>query len=209
MSALDSAELLAELPPPLGLAVAYASARARLLWVGFLALDHRLERAALGVREPIIGQIKLAWWRERFRTPAEQWPTGEPLLGVLHGWEAEREALVQLVDGWEGLVGGEPDEVAVTVLIDARGEALAALARLVGEAGEVERIRAAGRHWASADLAARLDLARETLPTSMAYQLLRLPRALRPLNILAELARPGKQGLARQARIMRLGLFGR
>ena len=85
-----------ELPPPLRLAVTYAPRRARLAWAALLVLDRRLARVALAAGEPVLGQIRLAWWRDRFAEPASAWPSGEPLLAALHGWDGDRAALVAL-----------------------------------------------------------------------------------------------------------------
>lgn len=206
----DPAEPLATaLPPPLRLAVAYAPPAARELWSGLLMLDLRLEQAALGPREALIGQLKLAWWRDRFAAPAGEWPSGEPLLRALRPWDAERAALSGLVDGWEGLVGGEGGAVELGALADARGAAIAALARLAGCPQAGEAARTVGREWALADLAVRLGR-REAIAllTADRHGAQRLPRVLRPLAVLRELA-GGGLGLARFAKIVRLGLLGR
>ena len=59
--------LLLGLTPLHRLALAYAPAASRGAWLGFLALDMRLAAIVRAAREPMIGQIKLAWWRERLR----------------------------------------------------------------------------------------------------------------------------------------------
>src|SRR5690349_15922803 len=97
--------LVGELSPPLRLAIAYAPRPARAAWTALLVLDQRLRRAALGASEPLLGQVRLAWWRDRFRSPASEWPEGEPLLAALAGFDRERVALEALVDGWERVLG--------------------------------------------------------------------------------------------------------
>ena len=194
------------LPPPLELALAYAPASARERWRGLLALDRRLQRIALGAREAVLAQIKLAWWRERFAMPAARWPGGEPLLAALHAWEPQRAALAGLVDGWEGLVGAEADAAAVGTLVEARAQACAALADLLGHGDAVGETLAVARIWARRDLAGRLGFG--SGPPEIPP--IRLPRAMRPLAVLAELARSGEGGAAlRLARAVRVGLLGR
>ena len=199
-------ELLAELPPPQRLAVAYAPAKARAAWTALLVLDRRLMRAALGTSEPLVGQLRLAWWRDRFRTPCAQWPEGEPLLAALAPFDAERPALEALVDGWEALVGGEPKQAAIDDLVAARAQAMTALAAVLGCASGGEAIVAAGRRWAQDDLAALFPGV--AAPASAPAE--RLPRAMRPLLVLANLP-PSLQGhgLGALLRIVRLGLLGR
>lgn len=207
-----------DLSPPHRLALAYARSGARPVWEGLLRLDARLARTALGAREPLLGQLKLAWWRDRMAQPTAEWPRGEPLLAILVRWEAEREVLGQLVDAWEGAVGGSPAEPVIARIAEGRADAFAALGRIVGMDASVEdAVRLVGRAWALSDLsvglpepegraaASRLLAAQDARPPV-------LPRDLRPLAILADIARGESEGegtLRRFARIIRLGIIGR
>lgn len=190
----EIAGLSAELPPLQRLAVAYAPAAARPAWTALILLDHRLARAVAGASEPLIGQLKLAWWRDRMREPAVRWPAGEPLLAALKSFDGERAALEVLVDGWEGLIddagGGELSRLA-----EARAGAVAALARIIGCAVDPQTIATLSRQW--------------TLPGEGAAKAVRLPRALRPLVILANLPDPAQSGPIALLRIVRLGMLGR
>ena len=205
-----------ELAPPLRLAAAYAPGRARGLWTALLLLDSRLGRAALRASEPLVGQLRLAWWRDRFRSSAATWPEGEPLLAELAAWDGERPALEGLVDGWERLVGGDPDPSDIAELAGARAEAVLALARLLGCAARMDAVAAMARYWALADLAHTLgsNEARD-LAAAAETRAARLPRALRPLIILMDLPRWGEvqsadgSGLRALLRIVRLGMVGR
>lgn len=194
-----------ELPPPLRLAVAYAPRRARLAWAALLVLDRRLARVALAAGEPVLAQIRLAWWRDRFAEPASAWPAGEPLLAALHGWDGERGPLAGLVDGWEGLVGVELDRAALPSCIEGRVAALVALDQLTGGKA-ADAVAEVARRWASADLAARLG----DKPMAETVRPIRLPRAMRPLIVLDGLARPGSApGWRALGRTIRLGMVGR
>jgi 15-cis-phytoene synthase len=184
------------LTPPERLAIAYAPKPMRAAWAGFLALDRRLAEAAKLGREPIMVQVRLAWWRDRFNEPASAWPTGEPLLAVLATWDQERSALAALVDGYEARNIGEDGGAELT---RARIEAIGALARLSG-AGDDTVIPGAAAQW----------LGLEGAPHTIA----KLPRAMRPLAILRGMALressgrngpPWREFLA----ILRLGMLGR
>ena len=197
--------LLDELPPPLRLAVTYAPRHARLAWAALLVLDRRLARVALAAGEPVLSQIRLAWWRDRFAEPASAWPTGEPLLAALHGWDGERAALGGLVDGWERLVGVELDRTALPGCIEARVVALVALDRLTGGTA-ADAVAEVARRWASADLEARLG----DKPTEETVHPLRLPRAMRPLIVLDGLTwSVNTSGWRTLGRTIRLGMLGR
>jgi len=204
MHPVDISALAAELPPPLRLAVVYAPRRARALWTALLVLDGRLARAALTASEPLLGQVRLAWWRDRFREPASAWPEGEPLLAALAPLDAERRALEGLVDAWEALIDDEPGAAAVAELGEARAQAVVALARTMGCAAADDAV-ATARSWALGDLAqiTRSDVARDLARRARARST-PLPRDLRPLVVLA-----GVSNGAGLLRILRLGLFGR
>ena len=191
---VETAGLSAELPPLLRLAAAYAPGPARPAWTALLALDHRLSRAVTGASSPLLAQLKLAWWRDRMRTSAAQWPRGEPLLAALARFDGERAALEALVDGWEGLIGEEAGEGAFERLAQARGGAVAALARTIGCPADPRAIAALARGWTVPGAQRAAD---------------RLPRGLRPLVVLANLPRPDEAGPVALSRIVRLGMLGR
>lgn len=198
----DQALTLDELANPVErVAVAYAPARVRALWLGLLALDSRLKRAARSGSEPVLAQIKLAWWRDRFAGPIAAWPAGEPLLAVLTRWDGETAALGELVDGWEAAEVGEDGGVRLRA---ARVEAVLALARLAGGDDDPAEVRRAALDWLDGEAAGASP---------------RLSRAMRPLAVLRGMALRGYgQGLGQgQERgalrsffaVMRLGLLGR
>lgn len=185
-----------ELTPPERLAVLYAPRRLQALWEGFLLLDRRLADAARAGRDPLMIQLRLAWWRDRFEQPASAWPLGEPLLALLRAWDPERAALRGLVDGWEALIVGEDGGVEIG---KARVEAVLALARLSGVRPD-ETVRRAAAQWLG------LEPAEARTPI--------LPGSLRPLVVLRGMAlrkAAGRSGgpVGDFLAILRLGLFGR
>ena len=172
-----------------------------------LALDRRLARAALHAREPMLGQLRLAWWRDRFRSPASAWPASEPLLAALGPFDPERRALEALVDAWEALVGDTPEPSALAGLGGARAGALLALARVLGCEAPPAAIEALARRWTLGELAPDAPGDRSPVPSG-------LPRAMRPLAIMAELAgerhaMTPHERMRGLLRIMRLGMTGR
>ncbi len=186
------------LTPPERLAIAYAPKAMRAAWAGFLALDNRLADAAKPGREPIMVQLRLAWWRDRLGEPASAWPQGEPLLAILAAWDRERGVLAALVDAYEACNVGEGSGAQ---LDGARVEGIAALARLSGvDADAYAEIRLAAAQW--------LGLADTANITP------RLPRAMRPLAVLRGMALRAASGRADPPwraflGILRLGVLGR
>lgn len=212
------ASLIATLPLRQRLALSYAPSRVRPLWLGLLALDTRLAGVVRFPREPMLAQLRLAWWRERFASPLGDAPAGEPLLAALRGWDPARTALSGLVDGWEALIAPPPlGEPPLAALADARGAAVAALAALVGAPAQAGAAARMATDWALADLSLHLSDPRErdaavALAAARPFGRQRLVRALRPLVILHALAARGPPGVAPSpvelALIVRIGWLG-
>lgn len=186
--------LLDLLPPVQRLALAYAPARARPAWLALLALDARLGQLLRGAREPILTQIRLAWWRDRVREPATAWPQGEPLLAALADWHGQHGKLEALIDGWEMLLGeASLPGSALAGFVAGRAAAMSALALVVGRPDAADNAYRTGAGWAIADLAAHLShpderIAAQGLADQHEWHASRLPRVLRPLAILNGLA---------------------
>ena len=211
---MSEAETLIDTLPPLWrLALAYAPAATRGRWLTLLALDVRLAGVVRAAREPILAQMRLAWWRDRLRDPAAKWPKGEPLLAAMACWGDEHGALIGLVDGWEALLGEAPlpaETLAQWV------EGRVAACQAIG-AGDARAARMA-RGWALADLAAHLGHADEAAViaaqvAAQDWRAQRLPRAMRPLMILHGVAARGRGDLDKVQKIsmltlMRLGILG-
>jgi hypothetical protein len=95
---------------PQMLAIAYAPTlvQSRLRWL--LRFDNRLQGILGRATEPIIAQMRLAWWRDTLRKAPQDRPKGEPLLAALHDLGPDPliiNASISLVDAVElGLDGG-------------------------------------------------------------------------------------------------------
>lgn len=185
------ASMLDALPPAHRLTLAYARGKARNRLLGFFALDARLAGIVRNSREPMLAQLRLAWWREQLSAEPATVPRGEPLLELLEEWKEDRMLLAGLADGWEGLVGEAPLPLAAFEGL-AEGRA-AALAALDGHQSLPDAAPRMARNWALADLSARLSHPGERasvrdLALSQDWTQSPLPRNLRPLAMLHGLA---------------------
>jgi phytoene synthase len=182
-----------------------------------MALDARLAGIVRATHEPLLGQMRLAWWRDRLREDSTSWPAGEPVLAALAGWGAQANELVALVDGWEELIGDRPDFAGFAA---GRARGWIALAQRLDCECAVPSLLAAGEGWALTDLAAHLSDPgeREAIAATLRrrqWPALRLPRNLRPLAVLYALARNARHGeglLNRPAAMLtalRVGIAGR
>ncbi len=217
---MDNTVFLAALPVERRLALAYAPARARSLWLGLFALDARLGGIVQAAHEPLLAQIKLAWWRDELSKPVSARALGEPLLALLSEWEGHGVSLGALVDGWEVLLDDElPDQAGLLQIAQARAQACAGLAARLGLSAAESAVRRAAQFWALAELGALLtepeqQTAIRTLITQHDWRRAALPRELRPLQVLYGLAaRQRGSGLlipgpVAGLRAVRLGLLG-
>ena len=213
---------LDELPPEQKLALAHSSgAHQRRLRV-FLALDGRIAQFVSQSKETMLTQMRIAWWRDQFGKPAAERPNGDPILDAISvDWIGQDDALIALVDGWEGLLAEPPlADSAALEFATGRAQCFAALARMEGH--EAANAMHCGVLWALADLASRVrDKEERDMIMQMAAQQcagsLNVPYGLRSLRILGSLGarfmKNGAEGLVNGRsdilHIFRLGLFGR
>lgn len=218
---MDIANHLADLPQASRLALAYAPGSARDGVLALLAFDARLAGIVRRAREPLLGQMQLAWWRDQLQREPAARPKGQPLLQLLASLEGQAADLVALVNGWEELLDpAAVDQRSLEVLARARGQGWAALARMVAGEGAADAAGCAGYQWALADLAAGLGQAQDRaaiapLLAACDWNRVTLPRSLRSLAILHGLARRARgtgallDGPGALAVAVRIGMLGR
>jgi phytoene synthase len=209
--------LLDELPRAQRLALSYAPASARAPTLALLALDARLAAILRKGREPVLAQMRLAWWRDTLAAKPETWPGGDAVLDLLRQWRAPA-GLTSLVDGWEALLGENLDHAAIDEFVSGRAQAFAQLAVQLGV--EPGAAVSSARVWALGDLAANLSESAERAAVVAAAADMRSARLPRELRALAVLAGLGRRSLARGGgpllddagalfSAMRLGMVGR
>jgi phytoene synthase len=221
---------MAELDPDRTLALTYVPAERRPALAALWRLDAALGAVLAGGREPLISQIKLAWWRDSLAKLDQAPPPAEPVLQEVAKHVLPRgikgSQLARMEEGWSILLAGEA--LTASDLDNYSGSRGALLFRHSSQLLGIQmnaRVKRAGEGWALADLArhsnaidaaAALAAARERL-SDVAAQ--RWPKSLRPLGMLAMLARrdvdrglesPEPQGTpGRMVRMLRHRLTGR
>lgn len=209
------------LPPEAELALAWCSPNHRGRLSIALQLDRRIARIVARTSEPMLGQMRLAWWREALEKPVADRPRGDVVLdGIGQHWPGREAVLMQMVDGWEELVTAERlGEAEAAALGAGRGAFFAALAVDASPAA-TERLAAAGFRWAMADAAARVSDEGERA-TLIAAGLAkvgqggRMPSGLRGLALLEGLAlramlrggRPLMEGRGASLAALRAAIF--
>ena len=183
----------------LGLALSYVPLRDRGALAALFAIDRAMADVVRTTKEPMLGPIRLAWWRERLEELDEHGTApAEPRLQ-----QVERELiprgvsgreLAALESGWLRLFDPFPWTVQTSEAIWFRGNLLFGLgARIVGRAEE--RIQGAGGLWALVDAArhcsdpqSRAMLLDQARAFGRGLRGVRFPGPLRPLSMLTVLA---------------------
>jgi phytoene synthase len=209
------------LPVEAQLAVAHTVIEWRRALTIFLELDIRLARIVAGTNEPMLGQMRIAWWREQLGNASDQRPSGDAVLdGIGQCWEGHESALIALVDGWEFMLAEELDQAAANAFARGRAAPFVALGEMAGASMPAGAVTAA-RRWALVDAAVHIP---EGTERSMLLEqaganreVVRLPRPLRGLAVLDALARrslkrggrPLMEGRGASVAAVRAAIFGR
>ena len=213
-----------DLPPEAQVALGYALPEHRNAFGSLLAFDRNLARSVAGASEAIVGQLRLAWWRDALAASADAVPRGNPSLDqIARSFGEQRSRLGALVDGWEAVLLADPlNRSAIQSLKAGREAGWLALATALGSEADEAAVRLAAGRWALADLISSLpreDRISQIVADAQASlgQPAALPRALRPLAVLDALARrslgaggaPLLAGRGSAMVALRAGVFGR
>ena len=199
----------------LDVALAMAPPSARPALTALFALDTKLGEIVASTTETMIGQLRLAWWREALERLDREDAPAEPLLrqlqAALPGTGINGATLAKIIDGWEHLLLTDPaDRPAREAYAAGRGGNLfAAAASILG--ADHPAMRQAGEGWALAKLGnGDAILAEQRFAAAFAAS---WPPAVRPLGVLALLARFDMNGRSRPLRhlgaLLRFRMMGR
>lgn len=216
-------DLEAEIGDAERVALNYAKPDFRPKLASFFALDRRLGQIVANSNEPLLGQMRIAWWRDMLSASAEDRPSGDVVLDAVGAsWGGEAQQLQSVADAWEVFLVAE--ELTANVLAEfAHGRAMP-LAQALGCAheGAAKQVQDAGCLWALADTAAHVsDLAERELILEQANAKLEMntspgpiPRSLAVLLALSQRSvrrggRPLMEGRGAALAALRAGLIGR
>lgn len=210
------------LTPAHRVALAYAPVHLRSAWTALLALDVRMAGIVRSVREPMLAQIRLAWWRDTLARPAGEWPDGEPLLRELAAHlPGEAQQLAELPSAWEHLLADGPiDRDRLGDYVAIRSASYGGIRLFHAHHVDERAVGLAATWWVLGDTLARLSRPDERallleIAEATDTQHARLPRTWRPLAVLAALGRraikcdqPVMEGRAGALVALRAGLIG-
>lgn len=169
------------------LALAYVTSTFRERLALLLAFDARMADIVRQAKEPLIAQMRFAWWRDILAKPPTMRPVGEPLLlnlAALSGDSVETY-LTSIIDAWELLLSFDGDHDVILQHCRLRSDAI--FSGFADMTAQKQDVRELGNHWAIADWVAsfpeHFDDASPLLDKGNP-RFARLPRQLRPLAIL-------------------------
>jgi phytoene synthase len=209
----------------IGIALAYTPQPLRTVLAAFFAFDQRLGKIVGTASEPMLAQVKLAWWRDMLTKPVDERPQGDAVLDALgRHWIDKEAALGALVDGWEHLLEEPPltKESAIVFGTARMNTAMAAFGQNIGPGGELSSYGTAAWRWAIADLASKVSNDEERkmlvdIGMGNAKPAPALPREARGLAVLGAVGlralkrggRPLMEGRGAALTAIRAGLIGR
>jgi 15-cis-phytoene synthase len=141
----------------LDLALSYVPRPQRFQLAGLFALDAALGNVVRTTREPMVGRIRLAWWRERLQeidqgiVPAE--PVLEATAELIAGTSLTGAMLAELADRWDPLLDDFPWPGETIGAVAGRGATLFGFASNILGAGRDDLARIAGSLWSLVDVA--------------------------------------------------------
>lgn len=215
-------EEIENLPEELRLALAYTPAQYRDSVSVVFGLDQRLARIVAATTEPMLGQMRISWWRDILGKPKSERPDGDVVLDAAGLHCCGKEAgLIALGDGWEHLLQEPPlGAEHAMAFVDGRSAAIVSALEFEGDPQE-QHVRSACRQWAIADLAAKVSMEEERsflveLAQSHAGEVARLPKRARGIVVLSALGkralnrggRPLMEGRGAALTAMKAGLIG-
>lgn len=205
------------------LAIAYTPSGLRPRLAALLAFDQRLARIIAQTSEPMLAQIRIAWWRDTLKLPVDERPQGDIVLDAMGAeWPGREESLIRLADAWEEMLAEAPiPNDAIDRFIDARAKPFAALSEASNE-NDHQAVEDAAKIWALADLLLNTTDADEraqilTKGSSLAAVGRALPKPLRGVAVLRALAwrslknggKPLMEGRGAALVALRAAFFGR
>ena len=154
-------------------------------------------------REPLISQIKLAWWREALEKLDVEKAPAEPVLSALAQHVLPRGVkgaeLAAMEGGWALLLTPDPlTAEQLAAYASARGGVLFRCSAVLLGGPASEDLEKGGEAWALADLARHSGSEADAIAAAAGVRArgsaFRWPSRLRPLGMLAQLAQRDSAG---------------
>ncbi|WP_438725835.1 hypothetical protein ACR9YC_07350 [Parasphingorhabdus sp. DH2-15] len=106
------------------LVFAYAKAKERVPFEVIFGLDSQCAKIILSTSEMLIGQMRLAWWRDVIAKSSANRPKGHPYIGLLNQLPDNDQAnhLIDLVNCWEAFLVSDRFTADIDELVTSRAK---------------------------------------------------------------------------------------
>lgn len=165
-----------------------ADAQARADAVAVYAFDYELARAPKVATNPLIGEIRLTWWREVLdeafgQGPVRKHPAAEALAAAIRRHSLPREPLEAMIDARYRELDAKPLELdeALNWARNSGGSAAVTVARILDPKADEAPARAGGEAWAIGRLMGTMGLNADGADAALAQAL----KASRGLSVTA------------------------
>ncbi len=171
---------------PNQLSIAYCPAHLRPFFALILAFDSRIKDVAARNTEPLIAQLRLAWWRDAISEGATINRAGEPLLAQLSAIsdpnlaQIARGSMLDLLTAWENIIVAPDDANAANEYAKMRSKAVFGGFLIAKDTHHDDDILRLGQEWALHDIGLKNDLPMSAVKAT---------RSIRSLTILSHAAR--------------------
>ncbi len=207
----------------LRLAIAYSPRDLQPRLASFFAFDQRLARIIAQTTEPMLAQIRIAWWRDALALDPADRPQGDAVLDALGShWSGSERCLIELANGWEEMLAEPPISLDVAKRFVASRIAPIMVLGSLEEGSHAHRsVSEAAQNWGWADLVLNTSDPDErsaflTQGLQAAKKSRRLPGRWRGIAVLGALARrslrqggqPLMEGRGAALVALRAGLLG-
>jgi 15-cis-phytoene synthase len=144
--------------PPNQLSITYCDPTIRPFFSLLLAFDSRLRDVAIRNTEPLIAQLRLAWWRDAISADTDIPKSGEPLLSALYDLHPAqlaslaRASMLDLLTAWEQIIVLDDIGAAAQDFAELRSDALFGGYIRAIDMPDTDEARAVGVDWALNDI---------------------------------------------------------
>ena len=210
---------------PQRLVLRHAPAAARDALAVLFALDERLGDIVRTTREPLVGQMRLTWWRDALTALDEHHPApAEPVLVDVHrllvACGVPGTSLAPMAEGWMAILHDDfATDGSLADYASLRGATLFAAAARVLRVEETEMLDEAARGWALGDLAANISSASDAalvrkhadiaLTSAFSFKWSREARTIGLLALLMRLEGSNASAYVKLRRLLAFRIYGR
>jgi phytoene synthase len=154
------------------LVFAYAKAKERVPFEVIFGLDSQCAKVAASTREMLIGQMRLAWWRDVIAKDPANRPKGHPYISLLNQLPGNDQPgyLDDLVNCWEAFLVSDRSVADIDELVTSRAKAFCNFLSGYAHIGDMEMLSMTLKTYAQWQILRRTALIEDEVKRNMLLQ---------------------------------------